>query len=200
MSAGRHPQPCATTKARDRQIYRQQWFKARTRPAGSTEGDQARQWLEARAAALKAAHPPRQPYQKKARSRRAAKLQNRRLTAEEKARLHELRRIRYSVDDDFRQGVNAHNRAYYQRHREKILAMHFAYNSRPEIKAARTAKRHISNAGERAARRARRAARHATWAAAPMPRREDLKALPLAARRRVRQLWNYRKRVSASQP
>ena len=120
----------------DRRLYRQQWYLAK-KHAGTPEGDAARQWLEARAAALKAAHPPRQPYQKKARSRRAAKLQTRRLTAEEKARLHELRRIRYSVDDYFRQRVNAHNREYYQRNKAHILAVHRAYNARPEVLARR---------------------------------------------------------------
>jgi len=137
--------------------YQRQWYAAR-KHAGTPRGDAASQWLAARAAALRA--KTRTPPRKKAAARRAARRQTRRLTRAEKDRLHELRRIRYSVDDDFRAKVNALNREYYKRNKAHILAIHRAYNSRPEVLARR---REISRRPENKARaRAARTARLAS--------------------------------------
>ena len=213
---GRHTKTCATAHERDRQLYRQIWFQANRdrirqkrgsvsqRCPAKMDPESARQWLENRRAAHKLAHPPRPPYQKRLRACRASRKSNRQLTPEEKARLHELKRIRYSVDDDFRAKVNAYNRDFYQRHREKILAQHRQYNSRPEVLARRRERATTPEAHARHnakhVHKSNLAARRAEWATTPMPTKAELKAMTPVARRRVRQLWKYRKRVAATTP
>ena len=202
---GRRTKDCATAHELDRQLYRQMWHLARKHPA-TPRGEAARQWLENRRAAHKLAHPPRPPYQKRLRACCASRKRNRQLTPEEKARLHELKRIRYSVDDDFRAKVNAYNRDFYQRNREKILAQHKIYNARPDVLARSRARANSPEA--KAARRARYvrkasrcAARHASWTSAMLTKAE-LKQLPHDERRRVRQRQNYRRTIlcAASTP
>ena len=182
----------------DRRLYRQMWYIVRKHP-GTPEADAARQWLADREAARKLAHPPRPPYQKRARASRASRRCNRKLTQEEKDRLHELKRIRYSLDDDFRARVNEYCRDYYRRKRAKILADHREYNARPEVKAHRVARRNANAEAAAARRAARQAARHASWTSAMLTKAE-LKKLPPIERRRVRQRQTYRKRVAASTP
>ena len=120
-TTGRRPKPCATAQERARQTYRAMWFQAnrgRIKGSPSPREEAARAWLEARkqaardAARAKAANPP-------AKKRTRRKLSNEG-EAEERARQQ--------------------CRAYYVRHRAKILAERRAHRSRPEVKAARLAK------------------------------------------------------------
>ena len=155
------------------------WFQAnrgRIKGSPSPREEAARAWLEARkqaardAARAKAANPP-------AKKRTRRKLSNEG-EAEERARQQ--------------------CRAYYVRHRAKILAERRAHRSRPEVKAARLAKYRADHAAARLAALAAKAARRAAWAATAPLSKAELKALPPDERRRARQRQNYRKRVAAA--
>jgi len=162
-----------TAKEADRVEYRRQWHLAAKRPAGDPQGDTARAWLADRRAARAAAfaRPPRKPYQP--RPPRAP------LTAEEMHARHERHKEIC--------------REYYRSNRAAILAAHAAYNLRPEVKAARVARKNATRA-EAAARRAdRQAAHHATWER-EMLTKSELKKLPQAERIRIMQRQRYRHR------
>lgn len=172
MKTGRRPKPCATAQEKARQLYRQMWFqanRARVKGSPSPMEQEARAWLEARRKAKATAKPPTK----------------KRTTARKHTPEHEAaERARQQC------------RAYYVRHRAKILAERRAYRSRPEVKAARREKYQADHAAARLAALAAKAARRAAWAATPPLSKAELKALPPDERRRARQRQAYRKRVA----
>ena len=119
-----------TAKEAARFEYQRQWHIAK-KYNGTPRGDAARQWLAARAAALRSKSLT--PTQKRARAR----LLRRCLAPDQKARLSEKAKERYHRDPVYREAHLAMARAHYRRNREKILARSRAYGSQPAVKARR---------------------------------------------------------------
>jgi hypothetical protein len=150
-------------------------------------------WFQANRGRIKGSRSPRE---EAARAWLAA-LKQAKDTAKPSAKKRQPARKR-TPEDEAEGRARQQCRAYYVRHRAKILAERRAYRSRPEVKAARLAKYRADHAAARLAALAAKTARRAAWAAAPTLSKAELKALPPDERRRARQRQSYRKRMAAT--
>lgn len=116
------------------------------------------------------------------------------MPAEEKARTLEARRIRYAVDDDFRETISRYCRSYYVRNRAAILARTANRRRTDPTVQERAAAAYRQKT---AAARASKMEKYARWLADPMPTFRSLAPLPMSSRRRIIQRDRARRRAAS---